>query len=395
MIFQLLFYRKEVILFLSKVHRVKCLFKSALPEENQIMQRCAKCILPYNYPRIRFDDNGVCNFCNNHKKREYKGGELLKKEILAHRNVTGKSKYDCAVMFSGGRDSSYLLYYLTTVLNLKVLAITIDNGFLPQETCENIKNITKLLNIDLVIKKYNCLEKCVKHNLQAWLHKPCAEMIASLCVGCRLGLAKGTYYLPQNYSISVVISGGTPFEGNQYKTNLLRIPVNSKTKASLLIGYMWQISKNIKCVSNPYCILIQWNEFVAHYGQKYNKKLRRKGHVIISPYWHHIKWDEKNIVHTIKTKLNWEKNKQTGSTWRGDCLLALLKQYFYKILLGYNEKDDSLSDLIRDGQLAREEALRRIEEEQYISEKAIECAFSKAGLNYYDYTTVLKNLSLL
>ena len=31
------------------------------------MIRCNKCILPVNYPGIRFDRNGVCNYCKDYE----------------------------------------------------------------------------------------------------------------------------------------------------------------------------------------------------------------------------------------------------------------------------------------------------------------------------------------
>lgn len=39
------------------------------------------------------------------------------------------SEYDVAVMYSGGKDSSYMLLLLKEVYNLRVLAVMVDNGF--------------------------------------------------------------------------------------------------------------------------------------------------------------------------------------------------------------------------------------------------------------------------
>jgi hypothetical protein len=37
---------------------------------------------------------------------------------------------------------------------------------------------------------------------------------------------------------------------------------------------------------------------------------------------------------SIKDELKWEENPDAGSTWRGDCIVALLKLYLYKKLSG-------------------------------------------------------------
>jgi hypothetical protein len=349
--------------------------------------------MPGNYPRIMIDKEGVCNFCKNYKKIEYyKGAEALKNKILSYRNMLGSSIYDCAVGFSGGRDSTYLLFYLSKVLNLKMIAFNIDVGNVPVETRQNIENITKLLNIDLVTKRYPYHENCFRHHLKAWLHRPSPAMIGVLCAGCKLGVAEGVYKLIQEYQIPVYISGGTPFEGNSYKTDLLRINQNSKTNSSLILGYFLQIVKNVKWIINPYAVCIQAKEFMAHYGHRYKKKLRRKGYIGILPYFQYLRWEEKKIIDTIENELGWSKNNQTGSTWRGDCNIALLKLYLYKTLLGYNDKDDSLSDLIRDGQITREEALQRLEGEQYISESVIKNIMKKYGINYLFFQNVIGGL---
>ena len=80
-------------------------------------------------------------------------GKALRKKILSHLKNNENRDYDCVLGFSGGRDSSYLLYYLVTVLNLRVLAFAVDNGFIPEQTITNVERISNLLNVDLVIEK--------------------------------------------------------------------------------------------------------------------------------------------------------------------------------------------------------------------------------------------------
>ena len=36
-------------------------------------KRCARCILPSNYPGIQFNVNGICNHCIEHKEIRYLG----------------------------------------------------------------------------------------------------------------------------------------------------------------------------------------------------------------------------------------------------------------------------------------------------------------------------------
>jgi len=70
------------------------------------MRRCKLCILPETYPGIAFNEEGICNFCLNHKKRSVLGEDELKKVLYSRR---GK-KYDCVVPVSGEEDVEKLKF---------------------------------------------------------------------------------------------------------------------------------------------------------------------------------------------------------------------------------------------------------------------------------------------
>ncbi|HDS45786.1 MAG TPA: hypothetical protein ENN68_06815 [Methanomicrobia archaeon] len=127
------------------------------------MKRCSNCILPGNYPGITFNEEGVCNHCVAYKEREYLGKDILKAEIDSFLTNTKKSDrnkdYDCVIGISGGRDSSYLLYYLVKEMDLRVLAYSVDNGVIPEQTKLNMKNMCDILKVNLVIEEHVYLKK--------------------------------------------------------------------------------------------------------------------------------------------------------------------------------------------------------------------------------------------
>ena len=122
------------------------------------MNRCTNCILPANYPGIKFDNKGVCQYCNEHKEIEYVGLESFVKKLEAF-NKTKKDRnkdYDCLLGFSGGRDSTYLLYILTKELGLNVLCYSADHGYVPEQTILNMKRATDKVN-NIEVPKYENL----------------------------------------------------------------------------------------------------------------------------------------------------------------------------------------------------------------------------------------------
>jgi hypothetical protein len=347
------------------------------------MKRCTKCVLPENYPAITFNEKGVCNYCTTYKQRKYLGGEALKEQIDSflkskkHRN----KDYDCVLALSGGRDSSYLLYYLVKVMNLRVFAYSADNGVIPEQTKLNMKKMVGLLGVKHVIQEHDYLKRCLKHHILSWMHRPSPATVGIFCVGCRLGMDIGIVNFAKKNNIPVIILGGCPFEGGAYKMKIMQINPNSTKSYSFILGYLSKIIREPRWVLNRTCLITQIKEYYYHYGQKiFNKS----GLLLIRPFYTHIRWNENNVISIIKNELKWEKNPEVNSTWRGDCDLAILKSYLYKRTLGFNDQDDGLSCLIRDNQISREEALKRLHNEAEIAEKVIKEIFDKFGLSYSD-----------
>ena len=354
------------------------------------MKRCIKCIQPENYPGITFNEEGICNHCINYKERKYLGGDALKMEIdsFLKTKKDRNDNYDCVLGLSGGRDSSYLLYHLVKFLNLKVLAYSVDHGFIPELTKKNMKNMTDILNVKLVVEEHNYLKKCIKHHILSWMHRPSPAMIGVLCTGCRIGIDMGILNFTKNNNIPVIIIGGTPFENTSYKFDIMKINPNSKKITSFILGYLSHVIRNPKWILNSTCLITQIKEFYYHY---YRKILNgEKNQLKIEPFGSYIRWNENEVISTIENELNWKKSANTESTWRGDCDIALLKLYLYKKTLGFNDKDDGLSSLIRDGQITREEALERLKKEGEIPEEVIKNIFDKFGLNYPNLEIALR-----
>ena len=78
------------------------------------MKKCGKCGLPETYETIEFTDSGMCNICVQHKFKteviDWNARKLQFDKIIAENR--GKYEYDCIVPFSGGKDSTFTLYYL-------------------------------------------------------------------------------------------------------------------------------------------------------------------------------------------------------------------------------------------------------------------------------------------
>lgn len=118
---------------------------------------CISCVLPYNFPGIKISSDGKCNFCqiSENSRKKYSSININHQNEISSilKSIPHNKTYDCILALSGGKDSSFTLYYITKVLKLKCLAVMMDNGFIAEETYSNIEKLVKILNVDFKIYK--------------------------------------------------------------------------------------------------------------------------------------------------------------------------------------------------------------------------------------------------
>jgi len=118
-------------------------------------QQCTRCVMDTYAPDIRFDADGVCNYCHIQDKLEalfplgtYGDEELRRFSDRIRRSGKGR-RYDCVVGVSGGRDTSFCLYHAKEVMGLRPLAVHFDNGWDSDVAKENLRKVCTGLNVDL------------------------------------------------------------------------------------------------------------------------------------------------------------------------------------------------------------------------------------------------------
>ena len=320
------------------------------------MKRCSRCLLSDTYPNIRYNRDGVCNYCLSYTPIEYKGEPKLEELLDTHRKRNKGAKYDCVVTVSGGRDSTFTLYELVEVYNMRVLAYNYDNGFVNEQAKHNLKEMTDAFGVDLVTMKHD-QTKYFRNNLIALSKKFSPAMVPTLCLGCRYGIVSGACKVAMRYKVPLVFFSSSRLENTSFKNEFLKTRFNKK-----MVGMASEF------VSNPFYFK---PSFVPMYVRDYfhdDSHLHPLspwlkllyGKVRIVEFFDYVQWDEKEIQNTIETKLKWKKPKDVKSSWRFDCLVDSFKEYFYLNSVGFTERDDLLSNMIREGMINREEALQKL-----------------------------------
>ena len=329
------------------------------------LRRCSKCLLPETFPGINFDKNGVCNYCRNYEPVKVFGEEALLKKLDKYR---GKGeKYDCIVAISGGRDSTFVLHQIVRKYKMRTLALTVDSGFTTSEGHKNIKIVTERLGVDHVyIRDENHIKnswKNLKIMFKAWLKKPSINTIVPTLNAADKTMNLKIYKYAHKNRIPLVIGGNNigncSFEQEHFKTGYMGIfpdergNYSSFDKIKLVTIFAWEFLKNI----DHY----RWSiisSYVSGTFVYFFESLLKPSNVDTLGFYDYIYWNEKEILSTI-TKIGWKGADDTTATWRIDDMMYPLIDYIYLRLVGFNEFDEFYSKLIREGQITREEALKR------------------------------------
>lgn len=123
-------------------------------------ERCSNCSLPRNFPGVSFNSDGVCNLCENfdlddHLAAISSANDQLRETVSAAKEAAAQvgSPYDAIVALSGGKDSCFTLQYLVKQYGLRCLAITVDNGFLSNQSVINSRRLCETLGVDFILWK--------------------------------------------------------------------------------------------------------------------------------------------------------------------------------------------------------------------------------------------------
>jgi len=164
---------------------------------------CSQCLLTDRFPGISFDNRGVCNVCRecetyeSYLKSYFKTRDDFQQIAAEFRKNSKSEKYDCLLLFSGGKDSSYVLYQLVN-MGLNVLTFTFDNGYISDTAFDNIKRITSMLKVDHIIGNAENIDRVFVESLKS---------DHNVCHGCWNALNAVGVAMALKHQINVVISG--------------------------------------------------------------------------------------------------------------------------------------------------------------------------------------------
>ncbi len=322
-------------------------------ERGSKMKICTKCILPETYPGISFDENGVCNFCKEDevKKKEaivnFQTENELKNCLEKYKNIN--KKYDVLVPLSGGVDSAHTLIKLVKEYNLRPLAYHNDNGYEHETAVNNARKLCKALDVDLVITQPG---STFLKKLWKYLHESKAYGIPS-CYVCANIIFISAVEVAERYGIKLVINGYSKGQAQVMKDTVMGVN---------MLKAMYQITRNNgdKEFYEEFVEKFEKLSKVITYREKEDlKKNVDLDKILVVPFFifKFNKTDKEMLKSEIRKVFNWEHIPYSFPSRTTNCRMNWLNTYIDRIKIGYCSYDIEFAELIRSGEITREQAL--------------------------------------
>lgn len=181
------------------VQIVKSEDKKTTPASLEEARFCKSCVAnDFIIPGMEFDADGKCPMCQTKDQMKHL------KSVVPVMNTfprSKKSRFDIAVFYTGGKDSTYLLYYLSKVLNLRVLALTWEIPYMSESAKKSIENAkTRLDSVEFISRKVSNDDlRKIYNKLYALSENTCAcPSLAYLLFYPELVMNKVPYFVAGN-----------------------------------------------------------------------------------------------------------------------------------------------------------------------------------------------------
>jgi acyl-CoA synthetase (AMP-forming)/AMP-acid ligase II/acyl carrier protein len=177
------------------------------------VHHCIRCGLPSNYPRAVFDEHGLCSICRSYESiKDYAEAYFKTPEELSA--IFEKSarqhqpEYDCLMLYSGGKDSTYALCRLVE-MGLSVYAFTLDNGFISDSAKENVRRVTDLLGVPVEFATTPAMNAIFNDSLMRF---------SNVCNGCFKTIYTLSMTRAREIGIPIIVTGLS--RGQMFETRL-------------------------------------------------------------------------------------------------------------------------------------------------------------------------------
>ena len=328
------------------------------------MRRCTKCILPETFPGIEFGEDGVCNQClssDHHEKDRALGRDKLIERI---RSLPRGERFDCVVPLSGGKDSTYILYYVVRDLGLRPVALSYDAGYQVPVAKENVRNACRILSVPIVWARppRGTQRRLLRLSIQiSRIHRK----RHFTCTNCESMLRNAAVQTARRAGAPIVFWGSSLMES--YNVQILHPDRSMMPTYLRSIGRMLLSPKKLMTMGRSAPALVLYAAVSISQRLQAGIPLRDailpfkiipfpKGAPQVIRFYDYIRWDSVRAIEFLKRELQWR--HPPGKASRFDCRLHAFGNYQSLLTRGLTGDGFASCRLIRAGKIGRERAMR-------------------------------------
>ncbi len=307
-------------------------------------QICNHCIMDTSDPNISFNDDGVCDYCQNYENNivpswhtDEKGYQELLPTIEKIKKEGAGKPFDCIIGLSGGLDSSYCAYIAKEKLGLRPLLFHVDAGWNTDQAVHNIECLVDGLESELYTEVINWEEMKA---LQLAMLK---SQIADQDLPQDAAFFSALYKFARKHKIKYVLTGGN------FSTECVREPEEWGGFPGIDVTLFNDINNKFGTRKLKTFPLVDVFTYKVIYRYVYGMK-------VIKPL-NHFPYVKAEAEKELNEKFGWKKFLHKHHESR---FTRFYEDYWLPRKFSFEKRRAHYSSLIMTGQLSREDALERI-----------------------------------
>jgi N-acetyl sugar amidotransferase len=352
------------------------------------LRRCERCSLPETYETIEFDADGVCNIC---RQKEFKDSidwaarrEQLEALVAEYR---GRYDYDCLVPFSGGKDSTWTLYFLVTEFRLKPLVVQFNHGFFRPTLLENNERTFKKLGVDVhtFTPNWTVVKRLM---LESLIRK------GDFCWHCHTGIFAYPMHVALQHRVPLVFWGEPSSEYTAYYdyrddeveevderrfNRYVNLGITAEDMAGMIRDDFALDPRDLKPYTYPPL-----------------RELKKLGYrsVCLGSY---IPWNTKRQAEIIGRELGWRGDQVEGmpdgmyTFEKIECYMQGVRDYIKFLKRGYARVTQMTALDVRRGEMTTAEARALITEYEGRKPAALDLFLGYLGISEDEFATIVRN----
>lgn len=299
----------------------------------------------------------------------------------------GQSDYDCIVPFSGGKDSTFTLYYLVKEFRVKPLVVRFNHGFMRPNHEQNVNRTLRKLGVDFLnfTPNWNIVKRLM---LESFVRK------TDFCWHCHTGIYSYPLQIALKFKVPLILWGEPLAEMSAYYTyEDDEIEFEDETKFNMV--------RNLGITADDMWGMIHTPEHpvdrrdLIPYTYPPLSELKKINYysVCLGSF---IPWDYKQQTRLIREELGWQGDELEGVPTeinaefaKIECWMQGTRDYIKYLKRGYSRVTQLTNFEIRNGRMSTSEAQSWIDRYEGKRPPSLDVFLEYLGLSEEEFNRIV------